>query len=49
MGKIRILSLLVMTIFGIDKFFDRSNIVIKTKDDKIARVRNLKKTARVRF
>lgn len=40
---------LILIIFGIDKFFDRSNIVIKTKDDKIARVRNLKKTAGVRF
>jgi hypothetical protein len=38
-----------MTIFGIDKFFDRSNIVIKTKDDRIARIRNLKKTAGARF
>ena len=38
-----------MTIFGIDKFFNRSNIVIKTKDDKIARIRNLKKTAGVGF
>lgn len=33
-----------MIIFGIDNILDRSNIVIKTKDDKIARIGNLTKT-----
>lgn len=37
-----------MIIFGIDKFFNRSNIVIKTKDDKIAGIGNLTKTPGVR-
>lgn len=37
-----------MIIFGIDKFLQRNNIVIKTKDDKIARIRHLTKTTGVR-
>lgn len=38
-----------MIIFGIDKFLQENNIVIKTKDDKIARVKHLTKVTRLRL